>query len=109
LAARPEHRAKLVAGARALFADPVRSEKRRAAARRNAVIAQQKSDRVKGGRTRTAKRLGWCPLEYRRQYCRLRRDYGAAEARRMIEELVARDLARYVATGQLQQSVRGNG
>lgn len=54
------------------------------------------------------RRVAWCPLEYRDDYRRLKRvkHKSAAEARRMIEELIAADARRFARTGQLQQSGR---
>jgi hypothetical protein len=53
-------------------------------------------------------RVSWCPLEYRDEYHRLKRvkHCSAAEARRLIEEMIAADTARYARTGQLQQTRR---
>lgn len=62
--------------------------------------------RQKAGRSLSRTRLGWLPLEYRDEYFRLRNNhkYSAADARRIIEDQIARDLDRYVATGLLQRS-----
>jgi hypothetical protein len=53
-------------------------------------------------------KVAWCPLEYRAEYHRLKRvkHLSAAEARVMIEDLMAADAVRFAATGQLQQSRR---
>lgn len=53
-------------------------------------------------------RLAWCPIEYRDEYRRLAGAWAmnAAEARRMIEDLIQADAARYARTGQLQQTRR---
>lgn len=53
-------------------------------------------------------RLSWCPVEYRDEYRHLTRvqHFRAADSRRMIEELIQADAARYVRTGQLQQTRR---
>lgn len=67
--------------------------------------------RLKAGRSLSWRRLGWLPLEYRDEYFGLRRNFKfrAAEARRIIEEQIARDLARYAATGVLPQTRRLGG
>lgn len=51
-------------------------------------------------------RMGWCPVEYRDDYRRLRANGGfrAPEARRIIEQQIARDAARYADTRQLQRT-----
>ena len=53
-------------------------------------------------------RLDWCPLEYQDYYRELTRvrHLLAAEARSVVEGLIAADAARYARTGQLQQSRR---
>lgn len=78
----------------------------------NARAAAAGSDvRDRAGRTLSQTRLGWLPLEYRDDYFRLRSNhkYSAADARRLIEAQIAADHARYLATGQLQQSRRAAG
>jgi len=64
--------------------------------------------RVEAGRKRTETVLGWCPLEYRDHYRWLRctKLIRAPEARRIIEDLIRRDLERYAATGALPQASR---
>lgn len=64
--------------------------------------------RVTAGRKRTETVLAWCPVEYRDEYRRLVRTklIRAPEARRMVEDMIAADLARYAATGILPQSAR---
>jgi hypothetical protein len=98
------HRAKVSAGVRAMFKDPEKSAARREAARQNIQGAWLKSCRIKGGRTRSEKMLGWCPLEYRDEYGRLRGELGAAEAKRIITDQIKRDAARYAASGALQRT-----
>src|SRR3546814_3588843 len=53
-------------------------------------------------------RLSWCPPEYRDEYRRLTRAkmLPAAEARPIIEDMIAADARRYAATGILPQSAR---
>lgn len=53
-------------------------------------------------------RIAWCPVEYRDEYRHLiyNKHIKAAEARGIIERLIATDAARYAATGQLQQARR---
>ena len=60
--------------------------------------------RRRAGRVNSSRRLGWCPLEYRRLYRHLVNDVGmpAAEARRMVEQQISIDLSRYRRTGELQ-------
>tara|TARA_R110000782_G_scaffold167129_9_gene259350 strand:+ start:81867 stop:82367 length:501 start_codon:yes stop_codon:yes gene_type:complete len=67
--------------------------------------------RAKAGRSLSRTRLGWLPVEYRGDYFHLRRNfkYRAPDARRIIEAQMARDLARYVATGALQQAGKERG
>lgn len=64
--------------------------------------------RVKAGLKRTETVMAWCPLEYRAEYRRLIRTklVRAPEARRMVEDMIARDLDRYAATGVLPQAAR---
>lgn len=56
-------------------------------------------------------RLSWCPPEYRAEYRRLTRAkmIPAAEARPIIENMIAVDARRYAATGILPQSARTEG
>lgn len=63
--------------------------------------------RRRAARSWSERWLGWCPFEYRDDYRQLRINQGfrAAEARRLIEDQIKLDAARYAATGQLQQSV----
>ena len=51
--------------------------------------------RVKAGATLTERRIGWCPPVWRGEYQRLQRDadFTAAEARAIIEQQIAADLA----------------
>ena len=62
--------------------------------------------RIRAGRTLRESRIGWCPMEYRAEYQRMRDNgnFTAAEARRIIEDQIERDLDRYIATGRLQRS-----
>ncbi|MFA5989703.1 MAG: hypothetical protein WC803_08870 [Sphingomonas sp.] len=64
--------------------------------------------RLKAGRSLSRTRLGWLPMYYRDEYFNLRNNhkYSAAEARKIIEAQMSRDLERYSATGKLQQSPR---
>lgn len=63
---------------------------------------------VTGLRSRAAQRVAWCPLEYRAEYHRLKRvkHYSAADARKLIEDMIAADLRRYQRDGALPQSSR---
>lgn len=65
--------------------------------------------RQRAGRSLSQTRLGWCPPEYREEYFWLRRNYKmrAPEARAIIEGQMARDVERYLQTGQLQRTGRG--
>ena len=51
-------------------------------------------------------KLSWCPLEYRSEYRRLTRVkmLPAADARKVIEDLIAAHAARYSRTGKLQKA-----
>lgn len=73
-----------------------------------AVVAAGSDVRARAGRTLSQTRLGWLPPEYRDDYFHLRRNfkYRAREARRIIEDQIARDLDRYAATGVLPQASR---
>lgn len=55
-----------------------------------------------------ATRLDWCPLEYRAEYNRLKRNlhFPANEARHIIEGMIASDLKLYLRTGRLPQTER---
>lgn len=61
--------------------------------------------RAKAGRTLSQTKLGWLPMEYRAEYFHLRSNHkcSAADARRIIEDQIERDLDRYIATGRLQR------
>lgn len=54
-------------------------------------------------------RMAWCPLEYQDFYRTLTRSkmLPAATARAIVVAQVATDTRRFLATGKLQQSVRG--
>lgn len=54
------------------------------------------------------KALAWCPLEYRDDYRLLKTagGYSAADARRLIEQQIDRDLRRYASTRRLPQAAR---
>jgi hypothetical protein len=62
--------------------------------------------RTRAARTLSQTRLGWLPVEYRADYFHLRRNhkFRAADARRIIEAQIERDIGRYIATGRLQRS-----
>ena len=64
--------------------------------------------RLKAGKSLSRTRLGWLPPEYREDYFHLRRNfkYRAREARRIIQDQIARDLIRYAETGVLPQAAR---
>lgn len=64
--------------------------------------------RIDAANLRWARAMAWCPLEYRADYFRFRvsKRMLAADARALVEELIATDLARYAKTGQLQQAKR---
>lgn len=51
-------------------------------------------------------KMAWCPVEYRDEYRRLTRVkmLPAADARKVIEDLIATHAARYSRTGKLQQA-----
>ncbi len=85
---------------RVLREDPVIREK----------IYGEEALRRKGKMT-TARALAWCPIEYRSLYLRISNKAGitAAEARKMVEEQIAKDLKAYHSTGQLQATPRYGG
>lgn len=64
--------------------------------------------RLAAGRRRHDTVMAWCPIEYRAEYRRLvsTKLIRAPEARRMIEEMVAADLAKALSTGVLPQANR---
>lgn len=123
----PEHRAAVSKAMARRWADP--NEARRLATAVSAGITPEERERrrqrgriccncraaaagsearIRAGRTLSQTRLGWLPIEYRPDYDFLRRTYkmSAADARRMIEDQIARDLERYQETGQLQRTAR---
>lgn len=69
------------------------------------------ASRIAAGKSSSATKLAWCPPEYRDEYKRLvkRQNIPAAQARPMIEDMVAADARRYAATGELPQSTRTEG
>lgn len=100
---------------RALNDDPTMRERLREHGRRigadnkgNIIRPAGSLQRQKAARAQLEFYLSWCPLEYRDDYRRLVKSYGikAAEARRMTEELIAADTARYHATGELPHATR---
>lgn len=103
------------AGTRASLLDPVKLKARQENGRRCGMLGlgvqrlgAGHPARIAAGRKLSETRMGWCPLEYRDEYRRLVRSklVSAAEARRMIEDMIAADMDRYVATGILPQSQR---
>ncbi len=100
---------------RALDADPSIRERMREHGRRvgalhkgNLTRPAGSPERQKAARAQSEFYMGWCPLEYRDGYRRMVRIDGikAADARRMTEELIEADQARYLATGVLPQARR---
>jgi hypothetical protein len=105
----PEIRAKRSAALKARYADPAArkamseaclkrlAENPELAARRKelgaasfrAFHAAGTYDWVAHHRARVDKRLAWCPADRRDEYKKLRDEYGAAEARRMVEQDIA--------------------
>lgn len=67
--------------------------------------------RAANGRKSSETKLAWCPIEYRAEYRRLIKSQNlkAAEARPIIEDMIAADARRYAATGILPQSARTEG
>lgn len=134
----PEIKAKRTAGIKARFNDPVYAEEhrqriiahanspeglehRRRHGRHIAATVLCRPDvRAKiyapdacarRGRAIAAVKLSWCPIEYRDQYKHLVRfnHVKAVDARKMIEELIKADRARYLKTGQLPVASRAAG
>jgi hypothetical protein len=112
---RARHRQRTLEGNRRAMEKPEVAALRREQGRRVGLLRLGASrlpagspPRVQAGRKRTETVLAWCPLEYRDEYRRLRcsKLIRAPEARRMIEAMIARDVARYAATGRLPQSER---
>jgi hypothetical protein len=64
--------------------------------------------RIQIGKSLTNTKLGWCPVEYRDLYRQLARKTGvsAKQARKMVQEQIAKDLRSYERTGVLQETVR---
>jgi hypothetical protein len=98
----PVVRAKHKAAVREHFADPQNMSALIERGRRNSAGMWTKCDRQKAGRTRSLKRLGWCPIDLRPLYVKARREFGAKRARHMIEEQMAVDARR--AALRLRQS-----
>lgn len=79
---------------------------RKVANHRAAIMARPAELRSANARKAALASIAWCPLEYRDEYTRLKRslEIPAAEARRIIEDLIAAHAERYRRTGQLQQA-----
>ena len=79
---------------------------RKVANHRAAIMARPQELRSANARKAALAAIAWCPPEYREEYSRLKRvkELPAAEARRVIEELIAAHAERYRRTGQLQQA-----
>lgn len=88
----PDHNAKRVVSLRATINAPEYRDK----------LLRQR-------REASRSRLAWCPLEYRDFYRSLTRAkmLPAKTARSIVLALVETDTRRFLATGKLQQSVRG--
>lgn len=89
----------------ALESDDVRL--RRLAALREAMTRPEvRAKAVRSAALAGKARLAWCPLEYRDDYRAIAYKHGmtAAEGRRMIEDRIAVDTARYLRTGVLQRT-----
>lgn len=105
---RAEHLRRLADGTRLALQRPEEQDRRRLAGLQ--LVGHHapagSSIRKKQGQSNRENRIGWCPMEYRALYKKLRRDpeIRAAKAREMVEDLIARDLQRYHQTGQLQAS-----
>lgn len=79
---------------------------RKVANHHEAIMARSPESRSATARKAALARIAWCPPEYRKEYLRLKRakELPAAEARRVIEALIASHAQRYRRTGQLQQT-----
>lgn len=98
--------------------DPEFMEMRREQGRRLQQELRQRPDlrarsltpeaRAKAAKASVAKKLAWCPIEYRDAYMKLLRSgrVPAAQARQMILDLIEADQRRYFATGRLPQTGR---
>jgi len=109
------HCQRVGSGIRDALKDPSRMEDLRERGRRCGLLrlgmtrhGAGSEPRVIAGRKRSETVLSWCPVEYRDEYRRLVRTklIRAPEARRMVEDMIAADLARYAATGVLPQAAR---
>jgi|GEM_PF-5416022 len=93
---RQDVRSRQRAATRERFKDPEYRERHAAVARINGKKAVTFSNRLKGGATRTARAIGWIPLDLRKRYVRLREAYGAARAKPIIRQIMEeRRLATY--------------
>lgn len=116
-ATRAEHIARTADGLRRRLAtDPVERERRSAYGRALGLSGKGLAAQGSGSPARqivafkqSERAIGWCPLEYRDEYRRLTGKMGvrAADARRMIEAQIAKDLATYQRTGVMQRSAGG--
>ncbi len=111
------HNERIGAGIRRSLQDPARLEAMRASGRKCGLLnlghnrhGPGSPERIAAGRKRTETVLGWCPLEYRTDYFNLihTKHVRAPEARRMVEDMMARDHVRFIRTGKLPQSQRMN-
>lgn len=93
LATNPELKARHVERSRASLAiwrnTPEGLEKIRANARKATIASNEPAARAKRAQACSRTRTGWCPDDRRDDYLKMRRDVGAAEAKRMILEDIA--------------------
>ena len=114
--ASPEHRAIAAAASRGFherlkddpkFQATQRANGLRLRAQYDASAAAQAANlasRARAGQVHSARILKWCPAERRPHYRAIRKFVGAAEARRLIEEEIARDKARAKAAPETFES-----
>ncbi|QHL91253.1 hypothetical protein GVO57_11075 [Sphingomonas changnyeongensis] len=97
----PEFKARHMERLMAVHKDPVVIEIRRESGRRygaaNIATTRTPEARAKAGRSIRQTRSGWCPIDLRPLYIKLRNTFGAAEARRMIEDQMRTDARRAAA------------
>lgn len=97
----PEYKARHLAGLKRCWNDPANVEKRREAGRiygpANILATRTPEARAKAGRAISRTKMGWCPLDLRPLYTKLRNSFGAAKARNMIEEQMRVDARRATA------------
>lgn len=107
--ATPEGAAKHAAASQRIAAMPHVREARRQAGLRAVTKLLSPQARARAVETRKERQMGWCPQDRMEDYILWRKYYGAAEARRMIEEEIPGTLAhakRHVSNQREVQLIR---